>query len=686
MTKRFSHFIYKAMALAAIAYSPLGCVEEPDGDNLYTEKGQTMAAYIAATPELSSFSYLLERTGYSSLVSTYGQYTCFAPSNEGIAAYVDSLYNDSESVTPHNGMIEASVEGLTDSLCLDLVRYHLCNKEYTIIDMGGNGQTISTILGRNISTSVNANGETVLNNGATITKEDIQVINGIVQCTDRVIPRTTRPLPDVLARLDDYSLFSEALQRTGLADSIVKSDKGVTYTISDVYDTDHTTKLYSPTTCKVGYTVFAESNAVMATYGIHTFDDLVDYANGKYGNAAEWYDYPREKGITISTGTDYTNRFNALNMFVAYHILYASMAQDQLVFEAKENQTRAEDKWNYANGCDPQDYYETMLPSTLLKVWEPQPGKTLYLNRYQTYNTLTNEVGTKGTNHEVINSGVVVERKDITAYNGYIHPINKMLVYTSEVPKGVLHERMRIDATNFVPELINNGFRYMYGEDTQALNSGGSGWRVAFPSGYFDNLISYNGEQSAIRYNVRCDYSHWEAECLNGWGQYDVAFRLPPLPSGTYEIRFPFGANANGGMYQFYFGTSSDTRQMEALGIPLDIRVSETDPRVGWTKFYEEDDLGIATDAAMRTRGYMRGSFGYVSAPGRGYNDTDRNCRGMNRMRLILGRKDFKQSEPHWLRLKNVLNYDKELKWAFDYIEVVPVDVVDNGQYAEDWY
>lgn len=139
-------------------------------------------------------------------------------------------------------------------------------------------------------------------------------------------------------------------------------------------------------------------------------------------------------------------------------------------------------------------------------------------------------------------------------------------------------------------------------------------------------------------------------------------------------------------MYQFYFGTSSDTRQMEALGIPLDIRVSETDPRVGWTKFYEEDDLGLATDAAMRTRGYMRGSFGYVSAPGRGYNDTDRNCRGMNRMRLILGRKDFKQSESHWLRLKNVLNYDKELKWAFDYIEVVPVDVVDNGQYAEDWY
>ncbi len=686
MKRHLNINVCKAMALVAIAYIPLGCTDEPDGDNLYTEKGQTMAAYIAGQTGLSSFSYLLERTGYDNLTSTYGQYTCFAPSNDGIAAYVDSLYNDNEAVTPHNGMTANSVEGLSDSLCLDLVRYHLCSKEYTTIDMGGSGQSIPTILGRSISTSVNANGKTTLNEGATIIKEDISVTNGIVQRTDRVIPRTTRPLPDVLARLDDYSLFSMALQATGLADSIVKSDKGIEYSISDAYDTDHTTKLYSPTTCKVGYTVFAESDAVMAVNGIHSFDDLADYANRTYANATDWYDYPREKNITISTGTDYTNRFNALNMFVAYHILYASMAQDQLVFEAKENQTRAEDKWNYANGCEPHDYYETMLPSTLLKVWEPQPGKTLYINRYQTFNTLTDEVGTMGTNHEVVNPGVVIERKDITACNGYIHPINKMLTYTGEVPKGVLHERMRIDATNFIPELINNGFRYMYPQDTQALNGGASGWRVAFPSNYFDNLISYNGEQSAIRYNVRCDYSHWEGECLNGWGQYDVAFRLPPLPSGTYELRFPFEAMAHGGMYQFYFGTSSDVRQMEAVGIPLDVRVSETDPRIGWTKFYEEDDLGIATDAAMRTRGYMRGSFGYVSSPGRGFNDKDRNCRGMNRMRLILGRKDFKQSEAHWVRLKNVLNYDKELKWAFDYIEIVPVDVVDNGRYAEDWY
>lgn len=46
---------------------------------------------------------------------------------------------------------------------------------------------------------------------------------------------------------------------------------------------------------------------------------------------------------------------------------------------------------------------------------------------------------------------------------------------------------------------------------------------------------------------------------------------------------------------------------MRALDIPLDMRIDGTDPRIGWVPFYEEEDQGIATDKAMRTRGYMRG-------------------------------------------------------------------------------
>jgi hypothetical protein len=51
-----------------------------------------------------------------------------------------------------------------------------------------------------------------------------------------------------------------------------------------------------------------------------------------------------------------------------------------------------------------------------------------------------------------------------------------------------------------------------------------------------------------------------------------------------------------------------------------------------------------------------------------------------------MGRFDMKQSQDYWFRIKNVISDETDLKWQFDYIEFVPVDVVDNDTYSEDWY
>jgi hypothetical protein len=129
---------------------------------------------------------------------------------------------------------------------------------------------------------------------------------------------------------------------------------------------------------------------------------------------------------------------------------------------------------------------------------------------------------------------------------------------------------------------------------------------------------------------------------------------------------------------------------MQALDIPLDVRIPIEDPRIGSTHFYEEDDLGVATDAALRNRGYMRGLFSYVDHPEyKDGNSTDHNMRSDARnasLRKLLGRMTIKQSEERWFRIKNVIPNETDLKWQFDYIEFVPVDVVDNDQYSEDWF
>ena len=200
------------------------------------------------------------------------------------------------------------------------------------------------------------------------------------------------------------------------------------------------------------YTLFAEPNEVMAKKGINNLQDLIKYANSIYGSASDWYDYVREKGITISTGDDYTNRFNALNMFVAYHILYAGMPEDELVYERSSKWQKAQ-TWNFCNGGQPFDYYETMLPNTILKIWQPEPlmaKKTLYINRCIAMNTLTDEVGTMGSEamHPLITGeglNVKINRTsdkqanipwNIQTFNGYIHSIQDMLVYDDHGAQG----------------------------------------------------------------------------------------------------------------------------------------------------------------------------------------------------------------------------------------------------------
>ena len=101
------------------------CENEPDGDDLYTATGKTINDYIVEDADLTSFEYILQRIGLDKSLSAWGTYTCFAPTNDGVTAYIDSLWNDDECRTPHNGLTANSLEGLTDSLCTDIAKYHL---------------------------------------------------------------------------------------------------------------------------------------------------------------------------------------------------------------------------------------------------------------------------------------------------------------------------------------------------------------------------------------------------------------------------------------------------------------------------------------------------------------------------------------------------------------------------------
>ena len=703
------------VGLTAAAMMVVGCNPEPDESSRFVETQETIGTMIDQDASLSSFNYILQRSGMDRMMKSYGQYTCFAPSNEAVAAYIDSLYNVDET---HSSMTANSLEGLSDSLCNDIALYHIVSTLQTLGNLGGNGKTITTMLRRTMNSSVDDEGQIVLNSRARIIGSndvtgEVEASNGILYRLDQVVPRNNSKMNDVFAELEGYSIFAEALKRTGLADSISVTQKtdpetGAprTYTLTDCLDNmANNAECYWPKTCDVKFTIFAESdeviNSSLRSAGISAegFDGLVEYCKQVYAGAAGWYNYVSEKGIQISTGTDYENRFNVLNMFVAYHILYCGMPYNQLVFmrPSTVNNPPAGLLWNYCNGGEPYDYYETMLPNTLMKIWNPRntAGSRIYINRWVQNNTLTDTPNSQGTTamHPLMQAGVEVEDPNLTikdkgtTLNGYIIPIKSMLVYDTNVPNGVLNERLRFDSSTFLPELVNNGFRYLSVDEASGLNSGGHGTRLAFPLDFFDNVVCYSAE-TVLRYNVKGWYRAYQADAFQGWGNYDLAVRIPPVPTGTYELRLFYSPMEHAGMMQFYMGKSSAKNTMNALGIPLDARIDETDPLIGWTPFYDEDDQGVATDQAMRNRGYMRGPYSFFGGTNvTSGNETSANCRGdgVATLRLILGTAQYLQSEDHWFRIKSVID-DKDLKWQLDFIELVPTGIINNNQYAEDWY
>lgn len=682
--------------IAALAFVPgmlslTSCKEDIDESNLYTFTGETIEDYLANRPDkFSSFNYILQRTELDKLLSGYGTYTCFAPDNEAVAAYIDSLYNDeTNKELPHNGMTENSLEGLTDSLCNDIAKFHLAATKVMAINME-NGMTINTMLGRDINTSIDSiSGKTIINSYSLITGMDNELENGVLHEVNHVIRRSNLLVSGEMENHKDLSIFADALKLTGLADSLTQQSRKLTAPANSY-------NFYTPENAVLGYTIFAETNTTLGQNDIHSVTDLINHANKVYGGCAAqgsgWYDYYRNNNIQVSTGNDYANPNNCLNMWVRYHILKQRVSYDKMVYS-----------WNEISKVPLYEYYETMLPMTLVKVLRSSKagaGK-LFLNRYEANSSLTDQVGELGSEsiHQVVDghSGIEITKQNIQALNGYIHPINGMLEYEEWVPKGVLNERIRFDATTMTKELASANLRGATGAEINALNGAKKGQDgnlggdyIRIPVDFSENMVIYNGESTRFYYlpGRENNWNNFQGDEFNSKGNVDLAFRLPPVPDGTYELRVGVSLNGNRGMYQFYLGEGTNNRtKMEALDIPLDERTEivknmdgTPDAQTGWTLYTAMEDMGVETDQAMHNLGWMRGPLYYTVGKG-----TSTYARATKEsIRRIVTRKELHQGT-YWFRIKSALDDDSRQMY-FDYLELVPVNVYNNTRYLEDMY
>ena len=689
-TMNYKKFFSRLLLFAAlpVMLGLASCKEDIDESNLYTFTGETIEDFLVnRSDQYSSFNYILSRVGYDKILSAYGTYTCFAPNNKAIEEYIDSLYDDTSNKDfEHNGMTSRGLEGLSDSLCNDIALYHLLSTEVMGVDLS-NGFTSSTLLGRIISASVDTlTSDIMINNFSAITTMDNELENGVVHEIDNVLRRSNRLVAGELEQHPEFSIFSQALNMTGLGDSLILEKKMAKYTVTNTYN------FYVPEECRMGYTLFAESDETLAANNINSIDELIEFANNAYARCADqgsgWYDYYRNKGFQVSTGNDYTSPTNALNMYVRYHILKYFVPYDKLVYS-----------FNEVAKATLFEYYETMLPFTLMKVTRISGKRRL--NRWVANSTLTDRVAEEGSDNirTVLREGIEVKNNNIMASNGFIHPIADMLVYDQAVPTGVLNERLRFDDTALFPEMTSNSFRLISDAEVNALNAGKTGSDgalggnyIRIPEGFFDNLAFYNGENTRLYYlpGQSNGWSNYQGDEFNCMGAYDFAFRLPPVPDGTYELRMGYTANGNRGMLQFYLGRSRELTSMKALDIPLDMRrvpvnnpdgSPDTNSGTGWSLYTNTDDMGVESDANMHNLNWMRGPLYYTVGKG-GSTVARANAQDLRR---IITKMQFEQGE-YWLRFKTVLPELTTSQFHLDYIELCPENVYNNNQYVEDMY
>lgn len=717
-------------SILATCFVTTSCREQIDTSALYTYTGETVQSFLLKDTTCSQYYKLLEivpqssksQSSVASLMSAYGNYICFAPTNKAIDNYLDTMKLQSKiSTLEFQEFVDSVKSGshVYDSLAKVIV-YN------SIIDFGDKPAyemaafpvgrfPYANMNDRYLTASATANaGEKLvysISGSNRVIDGDHEVENGYVHIMDGVIAPTDASIFELLEGREDMQLFATLLRETGWTDALL-ADRDQEYE-DDIYPTLKLSPRFSteggtdaeplhiiPDTRKYGFTAFVESDEVYrnllgsdVTTG-NIIEKLADYLmnSGKYSFTDGAFN-----GLNWDTDKEsIKDPDNIINQFVSYHLLPVNLASDKMVIHYNEVGFNVN---NYVNNgviilsIPVFEYYETMSKNNrrkLLKITESKNSDGLKINRKmnmiidaQTYEEGSAVMGNNGRSGEGIS--IDVNSEDINEYeamNGMIYPINDLLVYDDFVVRQVLNERLRFDIASLMPELINLNFRrpresgYVIGKKTKQY--------LDFPVGF--ELVNMERQPGTYVQYLPGDVQNF------GWGDYqydefivygafDFTFKLPPVPTdGTYEIRYGISGNPQRGMAQVYFGTEGN---IQPAGIPLDLRLGDnygTLAKYGWEEESEDEDYNLEVAKRLRNKDYMRApryyTIGVESGAKQAYT-------GDTKGRKILVRQDLKANETYYLRFKSVLE-DAKSEFFFDYIELCPKGVYANPNQPED--
>lgn len=691
LINRIYHYCGAGLLAASSAMVALNsCTEKIDESNLYTFTGEMMTDHFVNNPDaFSSYLYILGKVHPSKrsestmqeLLSARGNYTCFAPTNEAIQSYLDSLVTI--------GQLESNqLEQISDSVAEAIVFN-------SIIENGDDeayaSTTFDATLGKtnmnnryidiSFANDSNNNKLVYVNLNSRIIESDIEVENGYIHAIDKVLSPSNASVADLVINCENTRLFGELLTITGWDTKLQDyEDKQWEEDNEDIRGTEYSGRFKTkyPEKRYNGYTIFVETDSVFEANGITDVESLKAWLKE---NA--YYNDDTSGNTEPSWGDDYTDEVNAINQFVSYHLLPEQLTFDKLVTFANEY------------GCDAATMKTRTPGQFFVNVWEYWETMGKYrrpvkvtgmrgqkrLNRVSIYNQTTYK---ERTSLMTENLGIQVLPSNKTyvnnARNGYYFPVDGILVWNRDVPFKVLNERMRYDITSLFPEFQTNNIRQ--NRDSKA-GCGQDGWIL--PPGYLTNVVDMTKETEFV-YLPNVNYGggigswmNYQIDEFNINGQFDFTMKLPPVPyTGTYEIRYGINSNNNRGMAQVYIGTNPNN--LPAIGIPLDLRESSgcAASATGWVSDASlgSEDAINENDKSMRNLGFMKGPK-YIQLGG---GNTGRD--GTLCLRKVIYTGQLEAGKTYYIRFKSALA-GKNFEFFYDYLEMVPKSIY-AGDVAED--
>ena len=680
------------------------CKEDIDTSARYVFKDYTVYSYLSTFPQYSEYAKLLSEvkaspisnTTLKQLLTARGHYTCFAPTNDAVHAYLqylteegiisepswdafpsDRVRDSIKQVIVYNSIIDGADENYILTSEFPVTN----NAELPLANM--NDRKLSIRFG-DTPDSLYVNYDCPIDSR----NKDIEVTNGVIHCMHKVIFMEDLSLTQlfneiVLKKREGFLVTAKVILACGLQDTMSKVRDEVyekLYLTKAITDFDankiswtfhgasgHRTA-YLPEHRKYGFTVFAER------------DNFWREALGKEpaditpADVQQWVldNHQYSEDDEFVADNNFSSPKNLLYQWITYHILPCKISSDKLVIHNNEKGYNIQNK-NLTIAQD--EFYATMGKRRLLKIFESKESNGVYLNRFPKLDN-----GRRGTYHELYcdedKVGCLVDNKsdsvlNYNVLNGIVYGIDAPLAYTDEVRNNLQRQRIRFESMTMFPEAMTNDIRKCQSTD----------FRHQFihipPTSkyqYFETMDLSDDTWFVYLNSYGYDWCNPNADELKAEGRYEVTLKLPPVPrSGVYELRYKVLANGDRGTAQFYLGT--DKNKLAPTRIPIDLTLS-TPEKTGWFTDSDDDEYNAEKDKQMRNNGIMKGAEGIQNS-----SATERAT--TYTLRHIVSRQFVDADKTYYLRIKSVLDSDRK-EFYMDYLEWVSKDVYDNPVEPED--